>query len=357
MKKALVLFIMFVFASAAYADKPKFLEHRYEYKLEDVLKADKYEKKDRYWEAYIAGKLVGYIFLSKDWTAQHVGYSGKHMETLVGFDTKGAITGVKIVFHAEPIVLIGLKQDNYDNFIKQYIGKSVLQGMSVGNEIKMDAITGATVTAVVQNAIIAEGAKKVAASAGLIKYAAQQSHKISQKFEPLSWKELMDTGAMKNILITKEDVGQQGGKDPYIDLSFGLATPPAIGKNALGERTYAQLLQSLKEGDSAVFIFSNGPGSFKGSGFARGGVFERFHVEQDDRTYVFTDKDYIMFTELAANGAPTIKEGGIFIIRAKDFDQSKPFKLKLIISYRIGVDSKFKAAASDYKLPDKFMEQ
>ncbi|MEO5360305.1 MAG: FMN-binding protein [Nitrospirota bacterium] len=357
MKKFVVLFVIFAFSASAFADKPKFLEHRYEYKLEDVLKADKYEKKDRYWEAYTGGKLVGYVLLSKDWTPQHVGYAAKHMETLVGFDTKGAITGVKIIFHAEPIVLIGLKEENYDNFIKQYMGKSILQSMSVGNEIKMDAITGATVTAVVQNAIIAESAKKVAGMAGLIKYAEQKGHKLSKKFDALSWKELMDSGAAKNILVTQEEIGQPGGKDPYIDLYYGLVTPPSIGKNVLGERIYAQVMESLKPGESAVFIFSNGPGSFKGSGFARGGVFERFNIEQDDRSYVFTDKDYKILTEVAANGAPLLKEGGIFIIRAKDFDQSKAFKLKLIVGYRAGIEKKFKPAVSDYKLPDKFMEQ
>ncbi|MBF0487453.1 MAG: FMN-binding protein [Nitrospirae bacterium] len=357
MKNIMVLLFIFVLSSAAFAEKPKFLEHRYEYKLEDVLKADKYEKKDRYWEAYTGGKLVGYILLSKDWTTQHVGYSGKHMETLVGFDTKGTITGVKIIFHAEPIVLIGLKEDNYDNFIKQYTGKSILQGMSVGNEIKMDAITGATVTAVVQNAIIAESAKKVAGTAGLIKYAQQKGHKLSKKFDTLTWKELMDTGAVKNILVTQEDIGQQGGKEPYIDLYFGLVGPPSIGKNVLGERTYAEVMESLKEGESAVFIFSNGPGSFKGSGFARGGVFERFNLEQDDRQYVFTDKDYKILTDIATKDAPVLKEGGVFIVRSKDFDQSKPFKLKLIIGYRSSNEKKFKPVISEYKLPDKFMEQ
>jgi NosR/NirI family nitrous oxide reductase transcriptional regulator len=357
MKKIMALFFIAVLSQAAFAEKPKFLEHRYEYKLEDVLKADKYEKKDRYWEAYAGGKLAGYVFLSKDWTPQHVGYSGKHMETLVGMDTRGQITGVKIIFHSEPIVLIGLKEENYDNFIKQYVGKSILQGMSVGNEIKMDAITGATVTAVVQNAIVAEGARKVAGAVGLIKHAQQKSRKLSKKFDTLSWKELMDSGAVKNILITQEDIGQQGGKDPFIDLYFGLAAPPSIGKNVLGERTYAEVMESLKEGESAVFIFSNGPGSFKGSGFARGGVFERFNLEQDDRTYSFTDKDYKILTDIAAKGVQALREGGIFIVRARDFDQSKPFKLKLVIGYRSGNEKKFKPAVSEYKLPDRFMEQ
>ncbi|MBF0318450.1 MAG: FMN-binding protein [Nitrospirae bacterium] len=356
MKKIIVLLFVLMLPVAALADKPKFLEHRYEYKLEDVLKADKYEKKDRYWEAYTAGKLVGYVLLSKDWTKQHVGYAGKHMETLIGFDTKGQITGVKVVFHAEPIVLIGLKEENYDNFMKQYKGMAITQGMSVGNEIKMDAITGATVTAVVQNAIIAESARKVASMSGIIQHAHQKSHKLSKKFEALSWKDLMDSGAVKNIVVTQEEIGQ-GGKEPYIDLFFGLVAPPSIGKNVLGERAYADAMDTLKEGESAVFIFSNGPGSFKGSGFARGGVFERFNLEQDDKSYVFTDKDYKILTDIAAKGSPALREGGIFIIRAKDFDQSKPFKLKLVIGYRAGNEKKFKPAVSDYKLPDKFMEQ
>ena len=152
----LVLILTVCFPLAAHSDQYKMFEHHYSYKLDDVLQATKFVQKKGYWEGFKDNKLVGYVVISKDWTKKLVGYSGKHLETLIGMDTNGTITGVKLLFHSEPIVLIGIKEDNYLNFIKQYKGKNIKDPVSVGKDISMDAITGATVTAVVQNSIILE---------------------------------------------------------------------------------------------------------------------------------------------------------------------------------------------------------
>src|SRR3972149_1542594 len=115
---SLAFFLIVINSFSVFADQWKFFEHRYEYKLEDVLQASKFVEKKGYWEGYRDNKLAGYVFLSKDWTKKLVGYSGKHLETLIGMDTNGVITGVKVLFHSEPIVLIGLKEENYKDFIK-----------------------------------------------------------------------------------------------------------------------------------------------------------------------------------------------------------------------------------------------
>lgn len=112
----------------------------------------------------------------------------------------------------------------------------------------------------------------------------------------------------------------------------------------------------MKKGESAIFIFSRGEGSFKGSGFARGGVFERFNLEQEDRVYIFRDKDYGILTDIKAKGAPAIKEGGLFIVREKDFDPAAPFKFNLVLPYRIKVKKEFQSFSVDYKIPDRFLE-
>jgi NosR/NirI family nitrous oxide reductase transcriptional regulator len=155
----------------AYGNQKALFEHRYEYKLEDVLPATRFVQKQGYWEGYNNGNLVGYVGLSKDWTKNLVGYSGKHLETLMGVDKTGAITGVKLVYHSEPIVLIGLKEENYHKFIKQYGGKNIKDTITVGGAVSMDALTGATVTAVVQNSIILETLRKIAARAGIVEVA------------------------------------------------------------------------------------------------------------------------------------------------------------------------------------------
>ena len=299
---------------------------------------------------------MGYVFLSKDLTGDLVGYSGKHMETLIGMDTEGRITGVKVIYHSEPIVLIGLKEDNYKLFIKQYPGKSIKNPLKLGKDISMDAITGATVTAMVQNAIIAGSARKVATKVGILKVEeAKTTKRLSNRYVPMTWKELLSEGAIKNLRISYNDLGLKG-RDIYLDLYFGLLVPPSIGRNVLGARAYSDIIGRLKKGESAIFVFAKGKGSFKGSGYVRGGIFDRFNIEQNNRVFVFRDKDYRIMTEIAAKGAPKIKEGGVFIIRARGFDPTVPFRFNLTLPYRVGAKKIFKSFTVEYRLPERFLE-
>ncbi len=350
--KILIVFILV--SSFAYAQW-EFFEHRYKYELSDVLKADRFVKKDGYWEGYSGDRLVGYVFLSKDWTKDLVGYSGKHMETLIGMDTQGRLTGVKVIYHSEPIVLIGLKEDNYKRFIKQYPGKSILTPLRVGREVSMDAITGATVTAVVQNAIITGSARKVATKVGLLETEEVVKRRISQQYMRLNWAELIQTGAIGVLKVEYKDLGLEG-KGDYIEVYFGLLDPPTVGRNILGNKRYSELRGRLKQGESALFVVARGEGSFKGSGYARGGVFDRFNIEQGERVFVFRDRDYRILTEVKASGAPDIKEGGVFVIRGEEFDPTRPFKFNLILPYRVGAKKLFKSFTVEYRLPESLLE-
>jgi len=358
MRKTLILLILiFVFCFPVTGQgQYKMFEHRYEYKPEDVLQASEFIEKKGYWEGYRDNKLAGYVFLSKEWTEKLIGYSGKHMETLIGMDKDGILTGVKVLFHSEPIVLIGLKEKNYLEFLKQYPGHDIRQELSVGKGLSMDAITGATVTAVVQNAIIMRSANKVALQTGMIASATTTERRISKEFTSLTWKELVSSGAMINVVVTSAELGIEG-EDDYLDLYFGIATVPSIGRNVLGDRLYKEIMGSLAEGESAIVVFSRGEGSFKGSGFARGGMFERFNIEQQESRYAFRDRDYRSLNDIKAEGAPEIKEGGIFIIRDSDFKPSGPFTFKLGLPYRIGGKKEFRSFSADYAIPDRFLEK
>jgi len=355
-RSAMLLILISILLYPVYGySQYSFFEHKYEYKLNDVLDADEFVKKENYWEGRRDGKLRGYVFLSEKWTKKLVGYAGKHMETLIGMDTNGTITGVKLLFHSEPIVLIGLKESNYLEFLKQYTGNNIQKEMSVGREISMDAITGATVTAIVQNAIIFGSAKKVAAQTGIVKFAHKSGQKISSAFAPMNWKELLDSGAVKNIRIMSKDLGLEQG-DMDLDLYFGVINPPSIGKNVLGEKTYTETMKDLKNGETALFVVSKGSGSFKGSGFARGGIFDRFNIEQEARVYVFRDTDYRIITSISPQGSPDIKEGGIFSVTADDFDPVNPFKFNVMLRYRVGSEKKFGSYSTEYRIPERFLE-
>jgi transcriptional regulator of nitric oxide reductase len=61
-------------------------------------------------------------------------------------------------------------------------------------------------------------------------------------------------------------------------------------------------------------------------------------------------------TEIRAEDAPSIKEGGVFIIRGDDFEAASPFKFTIVLPYRIGGKKEFKSFSIDYKIPDRFLE-
>ena len=58
---------------------------------------------------YAADRLLGYVYLNTDFTGA-IGYSGKPVNLLVGIDNNGVITGIKLVEHKEPIVLVGVPE-------------------------------------------------------------------------------------------------------------------------------------------------------------------------------------------------------------------------------------------------------
>jgi polyferredoxin len=124
-------------------------------------------------EVYRDGQLIGYVFQTID-VLQIPAYSGKPINTLVGLDLEGRIAGVRIVEHEEPILVIGISDEDLHAFVDQYRGKSAFDELKVGvgdreGYVNIDAISGATITVMVENASIARATRMVAVSRGLPK--------------------------------------------------------------------------------------------------------------------------------------------------------------------------------------------
>ena len=119
---------------------------------------------------YRGKSLLGYAYISTD-VVQIPAYSGKPISMLVGFDISGRITGVEIVHHEEPILVIGISDERLQQFARQYIGKSVTDKIVIGGTregyVTIDAISGATITMMVENASIMQSVRKVAEARGI----------------------------------------------------------------------------------------------------------------------------------------------------------------------------------------------
>lgn len=119
---------------------------------------------------YRGAELLGYVFLTED-VVRIPAYSGRPINTLVGFDLSGRITGLSIVRHEEPILAVGISEERLRRFTDQYRGRSVFDRISVGAEragrVAIDTISGATITVMVQNATVMQAVRAVAVSRGL----------------------------------------------------------------------------------------------------------------------------------------------------------------------------------------------
>lgn len=329
--------------------------------------------------AYKNDSLAGYVFETSD-----IGYSGKPIKLLVGIDTNGVITGAKVTEHHEPILLVGIPQEKLFDFVGRYVGRNVIDMVDKGGAKAVDAISGATVTAVVINDGLPRAALKLAKSRGIAGFppvaagaqtVQSQPNKVlaDVPFEQADWPKLLGDGLIHRLHLSNGEVDAAfkkigvGSPEPYgsigppedefIDLYLGVFSIETIGRSLLSKADYAAIEPWLGLGRAAVVIAANGDYSFRGSGFVRGGIFDRIQLVQDDKTILFRDTDYRHLESFAASGAPRFKEIGLFRLpEAGKFDPASPFRLELLVQRPIGpIEKAYTSFSLPYELPAKLV--
>ncbi|ROM70070.1 regulatory protein NosR [Pseudomonas brassicacearum] len=329
-----------------------------------------------------AGKVVGYVFQSLD-VVDIPAYSGKPINVQVILDPAGVILDAYVLEHHEPILLIGIAEEKLHAFSARYSGIKVNQRVVVGHSsdpdaVTVDAIAGATVTAMVVNEVIMRAAHDVAVSLGLVKgdagLAVAPARVREGIYEPADWKTLTGNGAVRRLHLTRGQVdasfkgteaeqveiasGEQVN-DTFIDLYITHLNPPTIGRNLLGEAQYRTLMAELKPGEQAIAVMGSGRYSFKGSGYVRGGIFDRVQLRQTGDTISFRDLDFQRLDDVAAEDMPDFDEMAIFIIRASHrFDPGSPWSLELLVRRQTGpVSGTFSSFELAYQLPESYLER
>ncbi|HRP75714.1 MAG TPA: 4Fe-4S binding protein [Rhodocyclaceae bacterium] len=308
-------------------------------------------------------ELVGYVFLSTD-IVDIPAYSGKPIITLIGMDTEGIIVGTRILRHSEPILLLGIPEEVLTRFVNQYLGKYVGDKIEIGKVrpgqgyIGLDAITGATVTVVAQNQVVMRSGVAIARQVGILQSEPKPPVRFTPIDERLGWDQLVREGSVRRLTVTPEQVGLPRAPEPYVDMYFGYLNIPAVGKSLLGEMVYERLMSTLAENEHAIFIVSNGTDSFKGSGFVRGGIYDRIQVSQDMDAFTFRDMDYRNLWGLQAEGSPGFTESGIFIIRDPSFGPAYPWNL-VFLGNKLDRDTGHRSFVSfdqEYWAPAHYLE-
>lgn len=328
-------------------------------------------------KAYAGGRQLGVVYLTSD-VVNTRGYSSKPIDVLVALANDGRIVGAKLVEHHEPIVLIGIPQAKVDHFIGGYVGLNFVESPPRhGAPPPVDIISGATVTLMVIGDSITRSAIAVARAYGIDKTAppSQQAAPAAARVvddtrdTPQSWQALLDAGAVRNLRLLPQDVDKAfresgrsdaaasaegaSGSDTFIDLYAALVSVPAIGRSLLGDTEWQRLKERLKPGQEAVLVAGNGAYSFKGSGYVRGGIFDRIEVIQDESSFRFRDRNHQRLADVAAEGAPAFREVALFVVPddAK-LDPVAPWRLQLMVQRVLSVkDKAFVTFDLGYELP------
>lgn len=325
-------------------------------------------------------ELLGYAYLNSDFSSS-IGYSGKPIHIVVGIDPKGVIRGFKLVDHKEPIVLIGIPEEKVVASMNALIDKDMGRVASGAERPpQVDIVSGATVTVLVMGDSVSRAAVQLIRSnrlgvdlaTGVA--AATETRKLDlSKTETSDWQTLLGDGSVRSLRMTVGEVSEafrQAGQtiaadkpetktpgDRFIDLYLAPVSVPTIGRTLLGDAAYDRLASRLKPGQTALVVAGDGAYSFKGSGYVRGGIFDRIELLQNGQGVRFRDRDHTRLPALAADGAPRLREIALFVVPAEfAFDVTQPFELQMLVQRNAqGRDKSILPYNLSYILPDKYV--
>jgi NosR/NirI family transcriptional regulator, nitrous oxide reductase regulator len=326
----------------------------------------------------LEGKTVAWAFLTSDFVGT-TGYSGKPIHVVAGIDTDAVLTGVELVKHSEPIVLIGIPNSKMIALTEGYKGLDLkAEAASGGDAHDLDIISGATVTIMIIDDSVVRAGIKVSRALGLGGLAPQVDtgprRQVAMDLDEVhDWTTLSGDGSIRRMTL---DVGQVNAAfeatgdekaikrpepgapdDTFIDLHMALVSVPSIGRSLLGDSEYQNLTEWLQEGEQAILVMGRGDYSFKGSGYVRGGIFDRIQLIQGDNSVRFFDKQQKRLGDLAPADAPSFPELDIFKIPADaEFDPAEPFRLQLLVQRAVGAVQKvFLTFDLGYRLPEQYL--
>jgi NosR/NirI family nitrous oxide reductase transcriptional regulator len=327
------------------------------------------------------GETVGWAFVTSDFVGT-TGYSGKPIHVMVAIGPEAVLQGVKLVKHSEPIVLIGIPEARVAALTAAYAGLDIAAEAAAGGASReLNIISGATVTIMVIDDSVVRSSIRVARALGLGGLVADTAPTGPQfAIDPEAqavrdWQTLVGDGTIRRLSL---DVGQvnrafEEVEDPraaerpipgaeeesFIDLYATLVSVPGIA-NAILEPGEAQNLRGwLGEGEHAILVAGRGQYSFKGSGYVRGGIFDRIQLIQGDLSVRFRDRDHLRVGLITVDGAPSLTEMDIFRIPADaGFDPTQSFRLQLLVQRDVGaIERVYTTFEMGWQPPQQFLTE
>ncbi|MBV7378897.1 NosR/NirI family protein [Maritimibacter sp. DP4N28-5] len=265
--------------------------------------------------------------------AESVGYSGRPLEVLVGIGPDAIITGAQLIRHNEPVLTLGISDADISAYVSGFAGYDLRQAGRDDDGLPK-IISRATVsTGVIRDSIL-RTARTLAFGRGLIQ-AEAGIDRLS--WHDASWDDLVAMGALSEVRLSMTDAARaldgakvaipQGDGD-FLHLWAGLADPPTVGQNLLGQQGYTAAIGALDPGEAVLIVMSRGLYSHRGTAWRRDGVFNRLTIRQGDNSHTPRAEDFNLVTRLRIEGAPELKEISLFKLPAS-FDPLEPLTVEV----------------------------
>ena len=287
---------------------------------------------------YQLSELLGYAYESKD-LSDLPGFSGKPIRLLIGMDTQGTFTGVRVVSHHEPVFLHGLGEQALFDYVDQYEGRSLKDHIVIDSSkagasqentdgvVYFDGVSKATVSIVIINDTVLSSALKVARNK-LEGFA--QAPSVQPKpdyFEALDWDQLIERGYVGHWRVSVADAEHELGSElssypsirepdddeAFIDIHYAYINAPMVGQNLLGEEAFQQLMERIKPDEQLLLVMSRGLFPHVVEGYRPGSVPSRLALTQNELGIELRDTDLLdRQISLSADGIPDYEYAHLF---------------------------------------------
>ncbi|NMT62873.1 NosR/NirI family protein [Marinobacter orientalis] len=310
---------------------------------------------------YQLQELLGYAYESID-LSRLQGFAGKPISMLIGLDTRGRFTGVRILNHHEPVFLHGLGEEPLAEFISQYEDRSLTEQIIVStsgnrsgkdsdnNVVQFDGVSKATVSVLIINDTILSSALKVAREK-LEGFSQEAPTRAKPDFyEPLSWSELIDRGYIGHFRLSPGDFEQKTGfrlsdypempqpepDEPFTELFFGYINAPMVGRNLLGDEGFSQLKERIGADAQIMAVMSRGLYPHLSEDFTPGSSPDRLGLQQNNLAVEI--RDINVFNEnlrLRSDSMPDMERSTLFRVGGNaGFNPGAEATLKMSVTLR-----------------------
>jgi hypothetical protein len=155
-----------------------------------------------------------------------------------------------------------------------------------------------------------------------------------------------DAGTGEQLL---EHLGPPG--EPFIELYVGLATPPTVGRNLFGARSYSAYMREVPNGGQVIVVGANGAYDIRGSAYRKqenGYLFDRLRLVQGGKTIQFHKDRYQWISTGGGTGIRSLDQAMLFYVPAEaGFDPLRSWQILLTVQE----DTAAGATRADFAFP------